>query len=156
MIVGEIMTTKVSFVAVDATIEDAISIMRKEKVQTMPVVGADRLFVGMFTVRLFLKKALPAYIGSGDLPDVRFAPDLPQFHETLYQMRTAAVSTVMNTNHPTVVAENSVLECAALLTNPDQRIRSIPVVDTANHLIGIVTGWDIIKELYREEGSGLR
>ncbi|HIO70153.1 MAG TPA: CBS domain-containing protein, partial [Nitrospirales bacterium] len=37
-----------------------------------------------------------------------------------------------------------------------QRIRSIPVVDTANHLIGIVTGWDIIKELYRDEGSGLR
>ncbi len=149
MIVQEIMTTDVSFVTADTTIEDAVGIMRKEKVQTMPVVGPDRLFVGMFTVRLFLKKALPGYIRSGDLPDVRFAPDLPQFHETLNKMRTAAVSTVMDANHPTVVAENSSLECAALLINPKRRIRSVPVVDAANRLIGLVTGWDIIKELYR-------
>ncbi len=149
MIVREIMTTDVSFVTVDTTIEGAIGIMRKEKVQTMPVLGSDRLFLGMFTVRLFLKKGLPAYIGSGDLPDVRFAPDLPQFRETLDQMRMAAVSTVMDADHPTVVAENSVMECAALLINPQRRIRSIPVVDATNHLIGIVTGWDIIKELYR-------
>ncbi len=149
MIVREIMTTEVSFVTADTTIEDAIGLMRKQKVQTMPVVGSDRLFLGMFTVRLFLKKGLPAYIVSGDLPDVRFAPDLPKFRETLDQMRTAAVSTVMDAGHPTVVAENSVLECAALLVNPKQRIRSIPVVDAANHLIGIVTGWDIIKEVYR-------
>ena len=124
MIVREIMTTEVSFVAVDTTIEGAIGIMRKEKVQTMPVLGSDRLFLGMFTVRLFLKKGLPAYIVSGDLPDVRFAPDLPQFRETLDQMRTAAVSTVMDVDHPTVVAENSVMECAALLINPQRRIRS--------------------------------
>ena len=149
MIVREIMTTEVSFVSGDTTIEDAIGIMRQKKVQTVPVLGSDRLFLGMFTVRLFLKKGLPGYIRSGDLPDVRFAPDLPKFRETLDHMRMAAVSTVMDADHPTVVAENSVLECAALLTNPKRRIRSIPVVDAGNHLIGIVTGWDIIKEIYR-------
>ncbi|MBQ27271.1 MAG: hypothetical protein CMH81_03900 [Nitrospiraceae bacterium] len=149
MIVREIMTTDVRFVTGDMTIEDAVGMMRKAKVQTIPVVGPDGLFAGMFTVRMFLKKALPAYIRSGDLPDVRFAPDLPQFHETLNQMRTAAVSTVMDVNHPTVVAENSALECAALLINTKRRIRSVPVVNAANQLIGLVTGWDIIKNLYQ-------
>ena len=61
MIVREIMTTEVSFVTADTTIEDAIGLMRKQKVQTMPVVGADRRFLGMFTVRLFLKKGLPVH-----------------------------------------------------------------------------------------------
>ena len=149
MIVREIMTTEVIFVTVDTTIETAIGVMRGHKIQTMPVVASDQMFLGMFTVRLFLKKALPSYIVSGHLPDVRFAPDLPQFHEALNRMRTAAVSTVMDANHPTVVPENSVLECAALLINPDRRIRSVPVVDADGRLIGIVTGWDIVKELYR-------
>ena len=149
MIVREIMTTNVRVVMADTTIEEAIGIMRKEKVQTMPVIGSGRLFLGMFTVGLFLKQALPSYIGSGALSDVRFAPDLPKFHETLDQMKRVAISTVMDANHPTVVAGNSVLECATLLLNPNRRIRSIPVVDAENHLIGIVTGWDIIKEIYR-------
>ena len=121
MIVRQIMTSKVSVVTADALIGEAIGIMRKDKVQTLPVVASDQRFMGMFTVKL-LKKTLPSYITSGDLPDVRFAPDLRQFHETLDPMKTKTVSTVMDAKHPTVVSENSVLECASLLTNPDRRV----------------------------------
>jgi CBS domain-containing protein len=107
----------------------------------------DGALLGLLNIWDILLKALPPYIISGDLPDVRFAPDLNQLHERLAALRTQAAADLIDRNPPQAKPGDSVLECAALMLHAPHRVHLLPVVDESGRLLGVIAPWDLIKEI---------
>ena len=143
----DIMTTNIVTLPPDCTIGEAVRRFGETKFQAFPVIDAAGSFLGTLNIWRVLRHVMPRYILSGDLPDVRFAPDLELLHERLATLRNEPVTTIMNTNPPIVRPEHSVLECAALMVNAPKTIHLLPVVEESGRLLGLVSPWDLIKEI---------
>lgn len=144
---SDIMTTDVQTLPPDCTIGEAVGRFGETKFQAFPIVDGKGALVGTVNIWRVLRNVIPPYIVSGDLPDVRFAPDLELLHERLGTLRSQSVTTIMNKNPPAVSPDCSVLECAALMVNAPKTIHLLPVVDDSKQLLGVVTPWDLIKEI---------
>lgn len=143
----DIMTRDVITLPPDCPIGDAVRKFAEMKLQAFPVVDAEGNLLGMVNIWRLLRHVLPPYIVSGDLPDVRFAPDLNQLHERLASMRDQPVSAIMNREPPTVRPDHSVLECAALMLNTPKTVHLLPVVDESGRFLGVIAPLDLIKEI---------
>jgi CBS domain-containing protein len=143
----DIMTTNVQTLPPDCTIGEAVGRFGETKFQAFPIVDGKGALVGTVNIWRVLRNVIPPYIVSGDLPDVRFAPDLELLHERLGTLRSQPVTNIMNKNPPAVPPDCSVLECAALMVNAPKTIHLLPVLDNSKQLLGIVTPWDLIKEI---------
>jgi CBS domain-containing protein len=53
----------------------------------------------------------------------------------------------MNPNPPCVRPEDSVLTCAALIMKTPKTVYLLPVLEEDRQLVGIISAWDIIKEI---------
>ncbi len=89
---------------------DAVRKFVEMKLQAFSVVNAKGNLFGMVNIWQLLRHVLPFYIVSGDVPDVRFVPDLNQLHERLASMRDQPVSAIMNREPPAVRSDYSILE----------------------------------------------
>ena len=143
----DIMTRDVVTLPPDCPIGDAVKKYAELKLQAFPVVDAKGKLLGMVNIWQLLCHVVPPYIVSGDLPDVRFAPDLHVLHDRLASMRDQPVSTIMNLEPPTLRPDHSVLECAALMLNAPKTVHLLPVVDESGRFLGIVAPFDLIKEI---------
>ncbi len=146
MTARDIMTTNPFTLSPDCSVGQAIRKFRDTKFQAFPVVDADGVLVGTLNIWRVLRHVLPPYIVSGDLPDVRFAPDLERFHGRLAKMQDDPVSTIMNRTPPVAKPDDSVLGCATIMLNALKTVHLLPVVDESRHLLGIIAPWDLIKE----------
>jgi CBS domain-containing protein len=143
----DIMTIHVQTLAPDSQISDAVRLFQDTRFQAFPVVAADGTLLGLLNIWNILLKVLPPYIISGDLPDVRFAPDLNQLHERLAALRSQAAAELMDRSPPQAKPGESVLECAALMLHAPHRVHLLPVVDESGQLLGVIAPWDLIKEI---------
>jgi len=100
----------------DATIAEALWLMKENKIGGIPIVDAQHKLVGILTNR-----------------DLRF--------ETHYQNK---VSTVMTKDHLITAPEGTDLKKAELIFKQN-KIEKLPVVNKAGVLIGLVTFSDILK-----------
>ena len=144
---GDIMTRQVHTISPECTIGEALSRMADLRIQAFPVVENNNTLVGTLNFWQILEQALPSYITKGDLPDVRFAPDLAQLHERLEGLKSQPVTLVMNPHPPCVQFNDSVLACAALIMKTPKTVYLLPVVEGDRRLVGIISAWDIIKEI---------
>lgn len=147
MIARDIMVSKVQTLSPELTIGEALSRFADLKFQAFPVIDGSRRLLGTLNFWQIIEQVMPAYITQGDLSDVRFAPDLGQFHERLADLRQKPITQVMNPNPPCVRPEDSVLACAALIMKTPKTVYLLPVVDEGRKLMGIISAWDIIKEI---------
>jgi IMP dehydrogenase len=100
----------------DATIGEALRIMKENKIGGIPIIDAQHKLVGILTNR-----------------DLRF--------ETNYAQK---VSTVMTKDHLITAPEGTDLKKAELIFKKN-KIEKLPVVNKAGKLIGLVTFGDILK-----------
>ena len=100
----------------DATIGEALRLMKENKIGGIPIVDAQHKLVGILTNR-----------------DLRF--------ETNYQQK---VSTVMTTQNLIIAPEGTDLKKAELIFKKN-KIEKLPVVNKSGKLIGLVTFGDILK-----------
>jgi CBS-domain-containing membrane protein len=121
--------------------------MAELRIQAFPVVEQENTILGTLNFWQIIEQSMPPYITKGDLPDVRFAPDLGQFHERLEKLKQKLVTHVMNPNPPCVRPEDSVLTCAALIMKTPKTVYLLPVLEEDRQLVGIISAWDIIKEI---------
>ncbi len=147
MIARDIMTTTLITISPDCSIGETVRRFRDARLQACPVVDPAGKFLGIVTIWQVLSRALPSYILSGDLADVRFAPDLGQFHERLTNLRDQPVDAILERNPPIVRPSDSVLECAAKFLSTPKAVHLLPVVDETNRLLGVVAPMDVIKEI---------
>ena len=120
------MTAPAWVIGPDSTLEEASRLMARERLHHLPVVEADRL-VGI--------------ISASDLIG-RVAPDAGR----------KRIGDVMQ-REPAVLSRTSTLHDAAILLAGSDH-HSLPVVDPAGKVVGIVTSTDLIVVLLRQLPAG--
>src|SRR3972149_7836411 len=142
-----IMTTNVSTTECDKTVAEAMRILRDERIRQLPSVDKNNKVIGLLTSRKLLYLTLPRYISEGLLKDVKFAPDLPQFHQKTAELAGKDVCEVMDREFVKLGPEVSVMEFATVFVSSEKPIECILVVDNEDRLLGIISPWDIFKRL---------
>ena len=124
------MTRAPSTVSADDSLLDAAARMADRGVRHLPVVDGDRHVVGMLSDR-----DVRTVVGdSTHLP----RPDHAPVH-----MRALRVCDVM-TRDALVVRQNTPFADVVKVFT-DQRVGAVPVVDDADHLVGIISYVDVLK-----------
>lgn len=144
---ANIMTTNVETIKCGNTVAEAMRRLRDSRIRQMPVVGNDNKVTGLLTSIKLLYLTLPKYISEGLLKDVKFAPDLLQFHEKTAELAGKDVCEVMDKEFTKIGPEVSVIEIATLFVSSKKPVECMVVVDNEDRLLGIISPWDIFKRL---------
>jgi acetoin utilization protein AcuB len=137
MLIKEYMTPDPITVGEDTSIIDAAELMRKKKIRRFPVLRGKQL-VGIVTDR-DLRSAAPSQLIKFNDAERELAPEL---HSLFSRIK---VGLIMTRDVVTVAPERTIATASLLMLK--QRISGLPVVDSANELVGIITERDIFKVL---------
>ncbi len=148
------MTTPVVAVKPDTEIGKVAEILHERQFNGVPVVSDEGVVMGMITEReLFsadYQLYLPGYVKA--LEETKFAiggnKELPYVAQ---QITKTAAKDVMNQDLYFAQPEMTVEQMAQAFRNYD--VNPIPVTDSANHLLGIVSRSDLIKLLVPLDSS---
>jgi CBS domain-containing protein len=144
MTVRSIMTADPVTLRADDTVGTATDLLIGKRFILLPVIDADRCYLGEFDVWDLLRLLLPKAATLDDLvPDLRFiADDLPGLQAKFAALRSVPVGPLARTNLPHLDPEMPVTE--ALLQFYRNR-SSLPVVDRATgRLMGVLSYWDAL------------
>lgn len=122
---ADVMSADVTTVEIDAPIEHASWLLRKNRVSGLPVIGKDGSVVGVVSETDFL------YLGD---PEVR-----GMIHHKTSGLR---VGEIMSSPPVTVGAGTPLVEAARLMR--DERIHRVIVVDGDDRPIGVVAASDFV------------
>jgi acetoin utilization protein AcuB len=128
MLVKHRMTPDPVSVPADATLGDALRVMRARRVRHLPVLEGGEV-VGMISDR-DLRLAMPSPLGMESPEDVATVESTP-------------VADVMARGAITVGPFDTVEDAAVMMRR--HRVGSLPVVDAAGRLLGILTETDILQ-----------
>lgn len=140
MLVKNWMSKPAITIDADATIQDAIGLLKQHKIRMLPVMESDQL-VGIITDR-DLKRASAS--------DVAFL-DIYELTDLISRIK---VKTIMTKNPVIAPYDHTVEEIAALLFV--HNISGVPVVDQQGKLIGVITKTDMFKALVSLSGVSKR
>ena len=105
----DIMTTAIATLPLQCTIGEALEEIARKNFQAFPVIDPAGRLRGILSVMMIVESILPAYILSGELTHVAFAPDLEEVHQKLALLRSQPIEAIMKTDPPTVSPETSFL-----------------------------------------------
>ena len=143
MKVGQRMTRNPITITPDVTVPEAQAIMRREKVQRLPVLDKNGRLVGIVT-SLDLIHASPSPATSLDI------------YEMHYLLSKLKVEKVMTRQVITVTEDMPIEEAARIMV--DNKISGLPVM-RGDILVGIITETDLFKlfiELFGARHKGIR
>lgn len=115
----------------DASIVEAIHLLKEKNIRRLPVMKKGR-FVGLLTERM-LKEYTPSRATSLDTWEVH------------YILSKTPVREAMNPDPPTVRPDTNLIDAAQLIH--DKKLNGICVTDTKGNLVGILTITDILEAL---------
>ncbi|EHJ47478.1 CBS domain containing membrane protein [Solidesulfovibrio carbinoliphilus subsp. oakridgensis] len=130
MLVGDWMSTDVATVTEDVSMIKAGRIMREKKIRRLPVVDRDGRLVGIVSER-DLKAASPSSATTLDM------------YEMTYLLSELKIKGLM-TRNPVSIRRSDTVERAALIMR-DRKFGSLPVIDEAGKVVGIITDTDIFR-----------
>jgi acetoin utilization protein AcuB len=143
MLVGERMTRRPITVGQDMPINEALTLMRQEKVRRFPVLNKKGKMVGIVSEK-----------------DLLYASPSPatalSMHELNYLLSKVTVKDVMTKDVITVETDTALEEVARIMA--DNKVGSAPVM-RQGELVGIITETDVFKVLLEMLGArehGLR
>jgi acetoin utilization protein AcuB len=145
MLIEEYMTPQPTTVDENTSIIDAAALMKEKKFRRFPVVRGDEL-VGIVTDR-DIRSAAPSQVISFDAEERTLMPEL---HSLLARIK---VGEIMSTGVVTAYPRQTIVTAALLMLK--YRISGLPVVDSSNELVGIITEGDIFKVLVDFSGVSL-
>ena len=133
MKVGDVMTTEPHAVHEKDKIKDAMGLMRKLDVRTVPVVDANGKLVGIIGIR-----DLVQYSWSGPGIKTQGPGDMAGNKDPI----ELEVRSLMHESPITLTAEDPLPK--AIQTMVDRNISTIPVVDEGR-MVGIITAYDVLE-----------
>jgi len=141
--VKDVMTTRVVMVNKNVSFKEIAASLRRYHVSAFPVVDDDRTVIGVVSEGdLLTKEALVA--GDGLKPGLRHRKDRSKAGGlTAGELMTAPAVTI-SPGEPAVHA-------ARLMFS--RKIKRLPVVDAANHLVGIVSRSDVLSVYNRPDAD---
>lgn len=119
MTVDEIMTKNLVTITVGSSVEDAVKKMIEYDVECLPVVDSEGILHGLITFRDIITKAV---LSQKDVKELK-------------------VEEIMTRNLITCSPKSTVLEVVKIMKN--KHLRRIPVVDSNNKLVGLITDFDL-------------
>lgn len=130
MLVRELMTPYPLTVSPEATLRDALRLMRSYLIRHLPVVTDERL-VGVISERDLLHWITPRLGGETELEGESEALDFP-----VAAVMVRSSVTVRETDSPAHAADVMIFE----------RIGALPVVNQSGRLVGIVSAVDLLAD----------
>jgi CBS domain-containing protein len=121
---------KLWYIAPEAYVFEALELMAAKDIGAVPVLERGRL-VGIFSERDYARKVILKGKSS----------------------RSVTIGELMTTQVYFVKPETQIEECMALITT--KHIRHLPVLEN-DHLIGMITIGDILKEVIKDQESLIR
>ena len=125
------MTTNPITIDADATVVDAIRLLKEKKIRRLPVMKSGKL-VGLVTEKMLLDYS----------PSKATTLDIWEMNALL---STKPISEVMNPKPHTVSPDSELAECAQIIH--DRKLNGITVLDQEGHLVGIFTTSDALNAL---------
>jgi acetoin utilization protein AcuB len=138
MLVKNWMSRDVVTIDVEASMDDAIRLLKSNNIRMLPVTRKGRL-AGIVTDR-DLKRAQASDATSLDI------------HELLYLLTKIKVGQVMTKNPIAVPPDFTIEETADILMR--NKISGAPVVDGSGELVGVITQHDLYRALIALSGFG--
>lgn len=153
--VSEIMRRDVPTVTPDATIATVARILADHRLTGVPVVERGEI-IGIITeFDLIMREAdvdVPAVL---PFMDAMFVADAGiDFGEELRRVLATTARQLMSSPVYNIRASATINQIATLMVN--KSVNTIPVVDQANHLVGIVTRADLVRIIARLENADQR
>ena len=140
MIVKDWMSKPAITIDVNASMNDAIKLFKKNNIKMLPVMEKDKL-VGIITDR-DIKRA-----SASDATTL-------EIHELLYLISKIMIKEIMTKNPVTVSPDYTVEETAEVLLK--HNISGVPVVDHYGTVVGVMTQNDIFKTIISLTGAEKR
>lgn len=117
--VDELMTSDVTTVATSTPIKEAVRLMNSKRISALPVVGVDGTLAGILSESDFMSKRVDAEV----------------------------VGELMSSPVATVAVDDLVPIAARILLA--RNVKSLPVVDHAGRVVGIISRGDLLKVFLR-------
>lgn len=149
MKVSEIMTKDVTSISTEMNTKEALDLLQKREISGLPVMGADKKLVGMFTEKEVLSAILPSYIEK--VGGFVYMENPKAVRQKARALSTIKVKDIMRQNVITVDEDTTLCEVARLMLT--QKARRIPVLNKAKEMVGIVSRGDILRALFEEYSS---
>ncbi|HTL84121.1 MAG TPA: CBS domain-containing protein [Acidimicrobiia bacterium] len=150
VLVRDVMSTTLFSLGPDTKVEEAADVLADHRVSAVPVVDADGTLVGMLRdddlIASEARVHVPTVINFLGL-GVPFPGEMKHLEAELKKIAGAAVKDVMDGSPPSARGDQTVEDIATLMH--DHGINSVPVVDDANKVIGVVARGDIVRLIAR-------
>ncbi|MHC1783018.1 MAG: CBS domain-containing protein [Anaerolineaceae bacterium] len=143
MLVGKRMSSPVITVHPDATLEEALNLMKSEHIRRLPVVDSNGNLIGIVSERQLLA-ASPSEATTLSVYEIKGL------------MNKVTIDKIMTTKVFTVTADMPVEDAARMMA--DQKIGGMPVVE-GTKIVGMITETDVFKvflEMLGAREKGLR
>jgi CBS-domain-containing membrane protein len=140
--VKAVMTTRVVSVREDASYKEMAEMLRSRRISAFPVIDKAGRVIGVVSEADLLVKEAAQATGTSIIAALRHV------HE---EDKAAGVTAadLMTSPAITVGPEASVAEAARIMY--DRRIKRLPVVDVAGHLVGIISRTDVLAVFSRPD-----
>ncbi|MCW9048341.1 MAG: CBS domain-containing protein [Gammaproteobacteria bacterium] len=145
MIVNDIMNTSVKTANIDTLIQDIASIMCFNKISGVPVIDSDDKLIGVLSEKDILKAMFPDV---GQIMQEGGIPDFESIEADYKGLLNKKAGELMTQTVASVRAEMPLLKAASMMCV--KQIRRIPVTDSDNKLIGIISIGDVHKAIFQE------
>jgi len=143
-LVKDIMVKKVITIQKDASVEELSELLVKNRISGVPVLDSDGKLVGIATEGdLIIKDSdlhFPRYFKL--LDSIIYLESLNKFKKSLKKFLGTKVEDVMTAEIKTVKEDTLVGEAANIMIK--YNINRVPVLDSKDELVGIVTRADIV------------
>lgn len=140
MIVREVMTRPALTIWANTPIKTALALMDHNDITALPVVDEQQEICGVVSEADLIKDAVP--------PDLRFHVSYGEPEITV--LPPSEVGDVMNRHPITVHPESDLADAVDLLVSTG--VKSLPVVDDHNVVLGVVSRRDVVRVLARADG----
>ncbi len=146
------MMEKIVTLSADKTVEDAVKILDKHKIDALPVINEDGVFEGLFGRRSLMKNLLPVSVAMSDgiQLDVKI-PAAPGIAKRLRKVMPLPIGDFMDRKVPSVQPDMALWQCVSLLV---QHGGPLPVLEAeTERFVGLITLESALKELIRLKSS---
>ncbi len=147
MRVKDVMTRAIITIKPSTGIREIYNIFCEKQIGGMPVVDGENKLLGMVTKTELLNVLIPDYFDM--IGDFLFIDDFGVLEEKLESTPTLSlfIAEDLMVRNVIGISENASLMKAPVLMNR-YNVKRLPVVDSNNKLVGIITRMDVCKALF--------
>ncbi len=146
LLAKDIMTKKVVTVGKDATLAELAKLLMKNKISGVPVVDGEKRLVGIVSEAdiIVKKSSLPFPLSFS----FAFLDKYESYTKSTKDFLDIRVEEIMSADVKTARKDITVSKVVNIMIN--NNINRLPVLDSDNRLVGIITRADIMKSMIKE------